>query len=515
MSTLDNAKIATLDELGQIADKYRDAGKTVVLCHGMFDLVHLGHIRHLQAAKQAGDILMVTTTTDDYSRKGPDRPVFSQDLRLESLAALEVVDHVAVCPYPTAVEAIQVIRPDVYAKGKEYEAAEDDLTGMIAREREAVERQGGRIFFTDDLTFSSSSLLNAHFGVFSPETKNYLEELRAQASIETIFEQMNRLNKTKVLVVGESIIDRYTFTSQLGQSGKGIYLAVRYNRSEEYAGGAIAVANHAAAFSDHVTLFSGLGRNRSGKGDYEPFIRENLHSNVTAKFFRSENMQTIVKERFVDHELTKFFEVYFGAEAPIASKADDDEVCAWLEQHVPEYDVVIVPDYGNGFITERMVQTLSTHARFLAVNTQINSGNRGYHVVDRYPRADFISLNEPELRLACHDRHASVEALARATADRLNAATISITQGSLGLFTFDRGTGRGFRIPALSTRVVDRVGAGDAYLSMAALSMGSGLTPQIGAFIGAAAAALNVQIIGNRETIDRVNLQKFITTILR
>jgi len=138
-----------------------------------------------------------------------------------------------------------------------------------------------------------------------------------------------------------------------------------------------------------------------------------------------------------------------------------------------------------------------------------------YHVVDRYPRADFISLNEPELRLACHNRHDAVETLARATAERLGAVAISITQGPAGLFTFDRNNGHCFRVPALATRVVDRVGAGDAFLALAGLSLGSGVIPQIGAFIGAAAAALNVQIVGNRETISRVNLQKFITAILK
>jgi len=371
------SKITTLDELGRIANRYRASGQTVVLCHGMFDLVHLGHIRHLKSAKQVGEILMVTTTADEFSRKGPDRPVFSQDLRLENLAALEIVDHVAVCPHPTAIEAIHAVRPDVYAKGREYETEEDDLTGMIEREREAVESLGGRIHFTDDLTFSSSSLFNAHFGVFSSETKNYLEELRGEAPIDTIVEHLDQLSKTRALVVGESIIDHYTFTSQLGQSGKGIHLAVRYNHSEEYAGGAIAVANHLGAFSDDVTLFSGLGRKRAGVLDYEPFIRGNLHKNVTAEFFRFEDTQTIVKERFVDHELTKFFELYFGPEEPIATEVEDDEVCAWLEKHVPDFDVVIVPDYGNGFITERMTHALSAKARFLAVNTQINSGNRG------------------------------------------------------------------------------------------------------------------------------------------
>ena len=112
-------KIVSLSDLENISKKYKDLGKSIVLCHGMFDLIHLGHIRYFQQAKKEGDVLIVTFTSDEFCRKGPDRPIFSEDLRAESLAALEIIDHVAMSPYPSAIEVINLVKPNVYGKGKE------------------------------------------------------------------------------------------------------------------------------------------------------------------------------------------------------------------------------------------------------------------------------------------------------------------------------------------------------------------------------------------------------------
>ena len=193
-----NKKITSLDELGKISNRCRRDGKRVVLCHGMFDLVHLGHIRYFEEAKKEGDILIVTLTSDDFCRKGPDRPIFSENLRAESLAALEIIDYIAICPYPSAIEAIKIIKPNIYAKGKEYEIESDDITGMITKERQTVELYKGKIIFTDDLVFSSSNLLNRSFDIFSPEVKEYINNLKSNFSLSEIIESLNAVKKSKV-----------------------------------------------------------------------------------------------------------------------------------------------------------------------------------------------------------------------------------------------------------------------------------------------------------------------------
>ncbi len=510
--SISNAKILSLDELEKKVRQLRDQGRRVVMCHGTFDLIHTGHIRHLQRAKREGEVLLVTLTGDAYVNKGPGRPVFGQDLRAETLAALACVDFVAINEEQTAINAIARLRPDLYVKGSEYRAASDDVTGNIEREQQAVEACGGEIFYTDEITFSSSSLLNEHFGVFTPETKDYLQAFRKTYGYKEVINLVKSLASLKVLVVGDAIIDQYHYVKILGQVGKGIALAVKHESEEQFAGGATAVANHVAGFSDNVTLITGLGKVETR----EQFIRSKLLPNVTPVFFFIDDTQTITKRRFVDQELSKLFEVYFFNEEPMPS-AVDDAVCAWLEANLKKFDVVIVPDFGNGFISQNMVEALCRKARFLAVNTQLNSGNRGHHVIGRYPRVDFASINEPELRLAAHNRHDPIEVVAETIAQKTNSDHIAITCGSKGVMFKDRKAGAGavHYVPALSTRVLDRIGAGDAFLALAGLCVGGGLPSEVAAYVGSVSAALDVQIVGNRESVNSVALFKYITTLLK
>jgi rfaE bifunctional protein nucleotidyltransferase chain/domain len=131
--------------------------QSLVHCHGCFDLLHLGHVRHLQAAKRLGGLLVVTVTPDRLVNKGAGRPVFSEEYRAEMVAALECVDCVAVNCWATAAEAIWWLKPAIYCKGADSRFNE---TQGLRDEREAVESVGGRLEFTDELTFHSSDLIH-------------------------------------------------------------------------------------------------------------------------------------------------------------------------------------------------------------------------------------------------------------------------------------------------------------------------------------------------------------------
>ena len=124
--------------------------------------MHPGHIKYFQAARRLGDVLVVTVTPDIYVDKGPDRPVFSETLRAESIAALACVDYVAVNRWPTAEQTLERLRPDVYVKGQEFEKLVDP-TGKIQREFAVVQRIGAQIAFTHEVVFSSTQLLEEHF----------------------------------------------------------------------------------------------------------------------------------------------------------------------------------------------------------------------------------------------------------------------------------------------------------------------------------------------------------------
>ena len=155
-------KIVEFEELENILRDLKTKGKKIVHCHGCFDLMHPGHIKYFQAAKDMGDVLVVTVTPDEYVDKGPGRPVYNQGLRGDSIAALECVDYVAINKWPTAEETLRLLSPDIYVKGQEFEKLEDE-TGKIQKEYKVLEEIGAEMRFTHEIVFSSTELFNKHF----------------------------------------------------------------------------------------------------------------------------------------------------------------------------------------------------------------------------------------------------------------------------------------------------------------------------------------------------------------
>lgn len=155
-------KLLDLDLLTEKLKQLKSTEKKIVLCHGCFDLMHPGHIKHFQAAKKMGDILVVTVTPDIFIDKGQGRPVFNQYLRADSIASLECVDYVAINKSPTAEDTLRVLKPDIYVKGQEFENF-DDKTGKLQKEYEIAKEEGIQIRFTHEIVFSSTELLNKYF----------------------------------------------------------------------------------------------------------------------------------------------------------------------------------------------------------------------------------------------------------------------------------------------------------------------------------------------------------------
>src|SRR3984885_2121687 len=205
------AKVRTLAEVAAACEQARRAGQTVVQAHGTFDLLHLGHVRHLEAARKLGDVLIVTVTADRFVNKGPGRPVFSAELRAEMLATLAYVDWVAINDAADAVSAIEQIRPSIYIKGQDYQNPQGDITGKAQRERQALEAFGGRIDFTDEVTFSSTDLINRHLNVFEPHVRDHLDTLRQDDGLNELCSLIESVADYRVLLVGDAIIDEYQY----------------------------------------------------------------------------------------------------------------------------------------------------------------------------------------------------------------------------------------------------------------------------------------------------------------
>lgn len=504
-------KLKTIDQLAEIAAAARAEGKRVVLAHGVFDILHVGHKRHLDIGKRSGDVLIVTITTDRCVNKGPGRPVFNENLRAEMLSALECVDHVGISPNPGAEYVIEKIRPHVYLKGSEYSTEEEDVTGRITTERATVERLGGQVVFTEDITFSSSNLANRVLRIYPEEAQIYLKDLRARVKANDVVGQLRATDHKRCLVLGDTILDEYVYVEPLGKPSKENIIATRYREREIFCGGVIATANMVAQFCESVDLVTLLGQAES----QEQFVRHSIGRNINlTPFFRS-GARTTIKSRLVDPAyLKKLIEVAHLSDEPLPAP-EQKLLNDWVEARVGSYDFVVVNDFGHGMIDEELIEILCSKARFLAVNAQTNSANRGFNLITKYRRADLICIDEPEARLAVSDRYSPMEVVLRdKLGKRIDCPYFVITHGKLGCLVSAPGR-EAERIPALTDEAIDTIGAGDAFFAATAALAACGCDPFLAAFIGNAVGAMKIRIVGHRHQITRAEVVKYLSSLLK
>ncbi len=502
-------KILTLEQLAIECKKLKKQGKTIAQCHGCFDLLHPGHIKHFQAAKEKADIVVVTLTPDRFVNKGPGRPVFNEQLRMESIAAIASVDYVALNHWPTAVETIKLIRPDYYVKGQDYKDREKDITKGIYDEEAAVKSVGGEIYFTEEITFSSSSLINAHFNPHGSKTQEFIDELKKKYKPDYILGEIEKLNKLKIMVIGDTIIDEYHYCTPLGKSSKSPTISSIFSREEVFAGGVLAVANHLEQFAGEVKLVTCLGKENLQEG----VVNKNLSRGVDAKFFERQDGPTNTKRRYLDKYMNiKLFEVTFMNDHYIDEKLEK-EIINYLKKELPKYDMVLVTDFGHGFITPGIIKYIESAGKYLAVNAQTNSNNYGYNYITKYKKVDYISIDEKELRLPFGDNYGDVETLVKELKKVTKADKIQITLGQHGSLWYEKN--KICKAPALARSVKDSVGAGDAVLSVTSLCAYQGTPPEVACLLGNCVGALAVEIIGNAHPVYKKDLIRFVQHFLK
>ena len=500
-------KILEFSEAETVLAPLRAAGRTIVQCHGTFDLLHPGHVYHLEEARALGDVLVVTMTAEKYVNKGPGRPYFNDQLRSKQLAALEPVDYVIVVPHAGAVEAIECVRPEIYCKGREYAVAYNDVTGNIGDDVSTVERLGGQVKFIGSVVFSSTKLINNHFEHINAPVKEFSRDLAREFSPADFREAVESLAGLRVLVVGDTIFDRYSFVAVQGLTSKNRIISGRFLREETQCGGALAAFRHVRQFTDNVRFLSLIGT--------DPWADEILRSVVPASadcVIRDNEFTTIVKQRFVEplregHELAKLFAVNYIDAAPPRTRVRDT-ILSTLERELQDVDVVMTLDFGHGLMVREVRELVQEKAGFLALNCQTNSYNHGYNIISRqYSRADAFTLDEQELLLSCGHKHVDFPAELDVLRRHLRARYAWLTRGpvqTIGLFE-DSGFSS---CPALEPEVVDTIGAGDAFFSVAALAGARGLPIQLGTFLGQLAGSQAVKIVGNAEPISKSTLLK-------
>lgn len=506
-------RIIEKQDFKKIREDLRKQNKKVILCHGVFDLIHPGHIQHFQEAKSLGDILVVSVTAAQYVRKGPGRPYFNDQLRLESLAALACIDYVLLSEAYTVADIVDVVQPDLYVKGQEYMKAEDDVTGKITEEIEHVRGYGGDIYYTNGAVFSSTKLINQALPVFSGELKDYLNAFKAKWSIEAIKQYVDKMQHLHVLVVGDIIIDDYVYCKVQGLMSKNNGYSARFIKEEKYLGGSIAIARHLSAFSDNVALMSVMGQ----ETDLVEMINNECNEKIKLDLLQEKEISTTIKKRYVEpddrrNELNKIFVINNLPEKMLMKEEILSNFKEKLIAKVSEYDVVFLCDFGHGLIDEEVMNIIEEKSEKLILNCQTNSSNYGLNLITKYKKADYFSLDEKELRLAFADYKKTEEDLLQELSERLSAGGW-LTRGSKGALSVEDKRLR--RCPAFVLDVLDTIGAGDSFFSMAGLAVAVGAPIEVGTFLGNVAGALAANIVGNKDSLDKVDTLKFVTTLLK
>jgi len=505
MNTL--RKQLSFQEAPLVISRLRKKGKKIVQCHGTFDLLHPGHVIHFEEAKALGDVLVVTITGEKFVNKGPGRPFFNDHLRVKAISSLEFVDYVVVCPYPAAVEAIECVKPDIYCKGTEYQKEAADVTGNFGDDLATVKRLGGEVRYVGSIVFSSTTLLNRHFEVYAPGVKAFCKQLSSKYSPDQFRRMVDDFKSLKVLVIGDIIFDKYTTLSFQGLTSKNRIISGRYLDEEMQAGGALAVFRHVREFTPNVKIVSLIGK----EGWVEPLLRRHIHPNED-EVLRIPNFTSVVKQRFVEplkagKELWKLFSVNF-IDATHPGIAVQKELCRRLKQLIRDYDLILVADFGHGVMGESVRELVEDKAHFLALNCQTNSNNHGFNLINRqYQRADSFSLDETEIKLAFSRQSMDYEEELRNLKRRMKSTYAWLTRGEVETIGM-RTQSHVCKCPPFEVNVIDTIGAGDAFFSLASMAAALDLPVDMATFMGQLAGAQAVKIVGNATPVKRSTFVK-------
>ena len=296
-----------LENVGKTAKIIKEKGKKIGLCHGVFDVLHAGHISHFEEVKKKCDYLFVTITEDKFVNKGPNRPVNNHYFRAKVLESLRQVDYVAINFSPDATQSIRQIKPDFYFKGKDYKGKKD-LTERLYKEIKEVKKVNSKIIYTESPLQSSTEIINKSFSyILDSKLTKFLEKKNKAKLLSQSIESLKKIENKKVLIIGDAIIDQYDSVKPLNKPLKESILATRYLKTDIYLGGVFAAATNLSQFNNNVSVCTLMGNDKDIK---QPL--ENFKKKIKTKIFYENKKVTTRKRRFVENAYNKkISEVYF------------------------------------------------------------------------------------------------------------------------------------------------------------------------------------------------------------
>jgi rfaE bifunctional protein nucleotidyltransferase chain/domain len=501
MSSPRRAKILTLTELLSLREAARQDGRTVVQCHGCFDIVHPGHIRHLRFAKAQGDLLLVSITGDAEISKGDGRPLIPQELRAENLAELDCVDWVYIDPRPTAATLLCDVQPDVFIKGREYELNRDP---RFAAERAAVEAAGGRVVFSSgDVVFSSTALIAAMEAQTDPFHRRLCQLAQqpdlAQGELELLF---SAFRGRKVAVIGELLQETYVFCDQPEVADDSPVMSLRPIRHQYFDGGAAIVARHLAALGASPTLVTVLPDTELARA----VERRLVASGVEVRALRATGALAERQRLLVGSTKLMKLDLVDALVLDARQREQLLDMALGLVEESGGLDAAIIVDAGLGLFspaaTQRLCRTIRDGVGILAGTV---SGRRAD--LRSLQQLDLLTTTEPQLREAYRNFGDGLPAVTWELFEETQSRAALVSLGDEGLIAFNRlpqaasegwqSRLKGEHIPSLIASPIDTLGCHEAMLAVSTLTLATGGSLLAAGFVGAVGASLHARQLGN------------------
>ncbi len=465
----------------------------VSMCHGVFDLVHPGHIRHLTYTKSKSNILIVSITSDIHVKKADLRPYVPQKLRAENLAALEFVDYVLIDQNETPNDNIKKIKPDFFVKGYEYITSRKDNPKTI-EEKNILNSYGGKFLFTPgDYIMSSSNIIeNENPDLSLIKLKSLLEG--EKISIKKIFDTLKKFKDAEVLVIGDTIIDTYINTLLLGSNAKTPTFSTKFISEKRFIGGAAIVAQHVKAAGAKVKLCSVLGKDNLSK-----FVKKELSKSGIKDLTITDNQRPTTEKKYFISDGYRLLKVDTVENSPVSQEILN-KICNHIKSH--KKGIVIFSDFRHGIFSKESIYKLKKSINknvFKVGDSQVAS--RWGNILE-FRDFDLITPNEREARFALADQDSSIRPLATKLYDLARCKTLIFKLGAKGILTLRRKFSKKdlrsfFVIDALEKNAIDPVGCGDALISYASLGLYISKNPLIGSILGSISASIASKINGN------------------
>jgi len=482
--------------------------KITGMIHGVFDIIHYGHILYFKEAKSKVDLLIVSVTSDRFVNKGPGKPIFSLNKRIEVLESIKYIDKVIISDTKNAVKNINNIRPDIYIKGKDYKDLKKDLSKQILVEKKAVEKNGGKILFTDSQLYSSSSIANNAFEYINEDIKKILNKID-KTKFEQNFQKLihNKLSK-KILIIGDPIIDALRLVEPSGKSNKSNVISTKYLQEEEGSGGVLLVANFLNLFCKNITLIF------SGEDKILRSIKKHLNKSIKVIHIKTKN-KLIKKIRYIDNYTNnRLFQNNLNENDKFTG-LEEQKVIDKINQIQKNYDEILFFDYGYVYSNEKLINFMNKLSKKLTINCQSNSYNFGFNIADKYKSGKTISMDEAEFRLVVRNKEGELTELIKKNAKLFNKFdNLIITQGKKGCYL--KKNNKILHVPCIINVSLDSTGSGDIFLSMFFISKISNNFSDIESLINShVAAGLHSNQLGNRFHLNTLDINKIISSIIK